>query len=61
MAKLYVPSLEERGSADKIAIFEGLLERMLPAGFRTPAAILKRIGTARFDGNVRQLRNVADG
>ncbi|GAA4334504.1 sigma-54 dependent transcriptional regulator [Pigmentiphaga soli] len=59
--ELNVPSLEERGAVDKLAIFESLLAQVLPErGDETPDWLAALVAQTRFAGNVRELRNVAE-
>lgn len=61
VVELTVPPLEERGAADKVAIFRALLAELAgPAAEDVPAWLLARVGAARYPGNVRELRNVAE-
>jgi DNA-binding NtrC family response regulator len=57
--ELRIPNLEERGGAEKAAIFRALLER-LGAEDEPPAWLLDRVSRTRFAGNVRELSNVAE-
>ncbi|MES2283976.1 MAG: sigma-54 dependent transcriptional regulator [Pseudomonadota bacterium] len=61
--ELHVPNLEQRGSVDKIAIFETLLMRTLEVTDphrHVPQWLTDQVGTMRFPGNVRQLQNLAE-
>ena len=63
--ELYVPTLEERGALDKIALFKMLLARTLGKGPREegpliPDWLTDKVGEMPFQGNVRQLRNLAE-
>lgn len=60
--ELRVPNLEERGAADKIAIFNAMLKQtqdseVVPAA---PDWLLQMVAQTRFVGNVRELRNIAE-
>ena len=57
--ELRIPSLEQRGAAEKVALFRSLLERM-GAGDEPPDWLLERVGATRYEGNVRELSNVAE-
>ncbi len=57
--ELRIPNLDERGGAEKAAIFRALLER-LGAPDEPPAWLLERVAQTRFAGNVRELSNVAE-
>ncbi|CAP43713.1 sigma 54-interacting transcriptional regulator [Bordetella petrii] len=59
--ELYIPSLEERGAEEKIAIFRTLLERH-DAGQDDPPPgwLLERVAATTFPGNVRELSNVVE-
>ncbi|MEM5430957.1 sigma-54 dependent transcriptional regulator [Cupriavidus oxalaticus] len=63
--EMRIPSLEERGPADKIALLQSFLRHMLgPSGFDDlppmPDWLRGAVGTAYFAGNVRELRNLAE-
>jgi DNA-binding NtrC family response regulator len=63
--ELNVPSLEERGGVDKIAIFKSVFassigDAMLPALQEMPQWLHAAIAEMRFPGNVRELRNLAE-
>ncbi len=59
--ELEVPSLEERGAAEKAAIFHALLARDLPAEAQeAPDWLIARISAMYFSGNVRELANLAE-
>src|SRR5690606_3406665 len=60
--ELAVPNLEERGAAEKTAIFRGLFARAAPelADEPLPDWLLKRVAGARYQGNVRELRNLVE-
>lgn len=60
-----VPSLQERGVADKIAIFRSTIstlfgEELLASLPDMPAWLTDAISKMRFPGNVRELRNLAE-
>jgi DNA-binding NtrC family response regulator len=57
--ELRIPSLEERGGEEKALIFRALLDRL---GVRDdpPQWLLRRVAATRYDGNVRELSNVAE-
>lgn len=63
--ELRIPSLEERGAADKAALLESFLRHMIgKAAFEAlppmPDWLRGAVGTAFFAGNVRELRNLAE-
>lgn len=63
--ELQMPSLEERGEADKLAIFNSILrkvvgEEMMERLGNPPMFILDAIAQMYFPGNVRELRNLAE-
>ncbi|MES2413305.1 MAG: sigma 54-interacting transcriptional regulator [Pseudomonadota bacterium] len=62
--ELHVPNLEQRGATDKVAIFEAMLANMTGpmSGERlvTPVWLKDQVATMRFNGNVRQLQNLAE-
>ncbi|WP_198970022.1 sigma 54-interacting transcriptional regulator [Xylophilus sp. ASV27] len=62
--ELHVPSLEERGVIDKIAIFKAILNSVLgeeqKALQEIPYWLTDAISGMYFPGNVRQLRNLAE-
>jgi DNA-binding NtrC family response regulator len=62
--ELHVPSLEERGEIDKIAIFKALLRNVLGDDLETlgetPHWLCDAVAEIYFPGNVRQLRNLAE-
>ena len=65
--ELRVPSLEERGEVDKIAIFSGIVMQIFKNGARDssplpeiPEWLLRMVANTRFRGNVRELRNIAE-
>ncbi|RDK07436.1 sigma 54-interacting transcriptional regulator [Cupriavidus lacunae] len=63
--EMRIPSLEERGPADKVALLQSFLRHMLGAsGFDAlppmPDWLKGAVGTAYFTGNVRELRNLAE-
>ncbi|MQR01395.1 sigma 54-interacting transcriptional regulator [Glaciimonas soli] len=58
--ELRVPNLEERGRIDKIAIFNNLLAQTYDQIPPPPDWLLELVATAKFAGNVRELRNVAE-
>ncbi|MDD3530712.1 MAG: sigma-54 dependent transcriptional regulator [Gallionellaceae bacterium] len=59
-----LPSLEERGAADKRVIFETVLNRVAERnGHRfasVPAWLLDEVARLRYQGNVRELINLAE-
>ena len=65
--ELRVPSLEERGEVDKIAIFSGIVMQIFKSAARDssplpeiPDWLLRQVANTRFRGNVRELRNIAE-
>ena len=63
--EMRIPSLEERGPADKLALLQSFLRHMLGAsGYDAlppmPDWLKGAVGTAYFTGNVRELRNLAE-
>jgi len=61
--ELQVPDLEERGAADKIAIFKAILSDVLndPGALEAmPHWLSDAVFETYFPGNVRQLRNLAE-
>ncbi|MCD0505386.1 sigma 54-interacting transcriptional regulator [Bordetella petrii] len=59
--ELYIPSLEERGPEEKIAIFRALLDLHGTVGDEPPPAwLLERVANTTFAGNVRELSNVVE-
>lgn len=69
--ELRVPNLEERGEADKVAIFDAIVTSLLgnpkrpvpPQGDADPAVpewLRRRVASTCFPGNVRELRNIAE-
>ncbi len=57
--ELRIPNLEQRGPEEKAAIFRALLERQGVEG-EPPPWLLERAARTRYDGNVRELSNVAE-
>ncbi|PMS23692.1 sigma-54-dependent Fis family transcriptional regulator [Trinickia dabaoshanensis] len=63
--EMYVPSLQERGSAEKIGIFRSVISSLFGdelAGTLpdVPPWLTEAIAKMRFPGNVRELRNLAE-
>ncbi len=63
--EVYVPSLQERGVADKIGIFRSVIgslfgEDLLAMLPDMPCWLVDAISKMRFPGNVRELRNLAE-
>ena len=61
--ELQVPDLEERGVADKIAIFKAIISDVLggeTALENMPVWLIDTVAETCFPGNVRQLRNLAE-
>lgn len=63
--EVYVPSLQERGVADKIGIFRSVIgslfgEALLATLPDMPSWLGDAISQMRFPGNVRELRNLAE-
>ncbi|OZI57026.1 sigma 54-interacting transcriptional regulator [Bordetella genomosp. 1] len=59
--ELRIPSLEERGAAEKRAIFQALLLRQgVSEHDEIPLWLLQRVEQMQFAGNVRELSNLAE-
>ncbi len=63
--ELRIPSLEDRGPADKVGLLQSFLRHMMgPAAYDAlppmPDWLKGAVGTAFFVGNVRELRNLAE-
>jgi DNA-binding NtrC family response regulator len=63
--ELQMPSLEERGEADKLAIFSSILhkvvgEELMAVLGEPPFFILDAVAQMYFPGNVRELRNLTE-
>ncbi len=63
--ELRIPSLEERGAADKVGLLQAFLRQILGrSGYEAlppmPDWLKGAVGTAYFAGNVRELRNLAE-
>ena len=63
--EMRIPSLEERGMADKVALLTSFLRHMMGAAAfdalpPMPDWLKGAVGTAFFAGNVRELRNLAE-
>ncbi|MEA3117060.1 MAG: hypothetical protein QOI13_330 [Paraburkholderia sp.] len=63
--ELNIPSLEERGAVDKIAIFKAVIASLVDAELLAtlsdvPQWLCTAIAEMRFAGNVRELRNLAE-
>ncbi|CAM3512722.1 Sigma-54 factor interaction domain-containing protein [Bordetella sputigena] len=59
--ELRVPNLEERGPAEKLAIFKAFIDRELPGqGELLPGWLQDRVAGTRYPGNVRELCNLAE-
>ncbi|CAM4181389.1 sigma-54 interaction domain-containing protein [Kerstersia similis] len=62
--ELYIPSLDERGTAEKIALFLALMARYLEAvGIEEcapPDWMLDRVANMGFPGNVREMLNLVE-
>lgn len=61
--ELRIPSLEERGAVDKIAVFRAYLVKSVgnaETAAQAPQWLLDRVANTFFPGNVRELRNVAE-
>ena len=63
--ELQIPSLEERGEADKLAIFHAILRKVVGEATmkelgEAPFFILDAVAQMYFPGNVRELRNLAE-
>ena len=57
--ELRIPNLEQRGPQEKAAIFRALLQR-LGVEDEPPPWLLERVSRTRYEGNVRELSNVAE-
>jgi len=57
--ELRIPNLEQRGPQEKAAIFRALLQR-LGVEDEPPQWLLERVSRTRYEGNVRELSNVAE-
>ncbi len=65
VVEMYVPSLQERGAAEKIGIFRSVIgsvfgEEWLASLPDVPSWLTDAIAKMRFPGNVRELRNLAE-
>ena len=63
--ELQIPSLEERGEADKLAIFHSILRNVVGKELmeqlgEPPFFIMDMIAQMHFPGNVRELRNLTE-
>lgn len=63
--ELKIPSLEERGEQDKLAIFRSILSNVVGETMMTelgtpPFFIMDAVAQMYFPGNVRELRNLAE-
>jgi len=63
--ELQIPSLEERGEPDKLAIFHSILRKVVGEDMMAelgdpPFFILDAVAQMYFPGNVRELRNLAE-
>lgn len=59
--ELRVPNLEERGPAEKIALFKAFIDRELPGqGSLVPGWLDDAVARGRYPGNVRELSNLAE-
>ncbi len=63
--ELHMPSLEERGEADKLAIFHSILGKVVGPELMAqlgapPFFILDAVAQMYFPGNVRELRNLTE-
>lgn len=63
--ELQIPSLEERGEADKLAIFNSILHKVVGEELmrelgEPPFFVLNSVAQMYFPGNVRELRNLAE-
>ena len=63
--ELQIPSLEERGEPDKLAIFHSILRKVVGEDIMTelgepPFFIMDAVAQMYFPGNVRELRNLAE-
>ncbi|AOY95287.1 sigma-54-dependent Fis family transcriptional regulator [Cupriavidus sp. USMAA2-4] len=63
--ELRVPSLEERGPGDKVLLLQSFLRQMMGRAEHdalppAPDWLRGAVGTAYFNGNVRELRNLAE-
>ncbi|MDH1304267.1 sigma-54 dependent transcriptional regulator [Achromobacter sp. GD03932] len=57
--ELRIPNLEQRGPQEKAAIFRALLQRQ-GVEDEAPQWLLERVSRTRYEGNVRELSNVAE-
>ncbi len=65
MIELKIPSLEERGACDKIALFKAFISEVvgkdkLAALPEMPYWLADAVADIYFPGNVRELRNLAE-
>ncbi|GAB3626998.1 Fis family transcriptional regulator [Pandoraea terrae] len=61
--ELRIPSLEERGAVDKIAVFRAYLAKAVgepEVAAHAPQWLFDRVANTQFPGNVRELRNIAE-
>ena len=65
--ELHVPTIEERGAVDKLAIFSAIVGRILGGDKpdREPPPVIpewlqQQVAQTQFQGNVRELRNIAE-
>lgn len=63
--ELQIPSLEERGEADKLAIFSSILHKVVGEELMAdlgepPFFVLDAVAQMYFPGNVRELRNLGE-
>ncbi len=63
--EVHVPTLEERGAEEKLAVFRALLQEVidtegLPPLPTLPFWLTNTVAHIRFDGNIREMRNLAE-
>ncbi|QBC32118.1 MULTISPECIES: sigma 54-interacting transcriptional regulator [Pandoraea] len=61
--ELHIPSLEERGPVDKLAVFTAYLGKVVgdsEVGAQVPPWLREQVEGGVFPGNVREMRNIAE-